>query len=356
MFGRHCLKMRVLRLNACKPSRNHCFVLGVLFGLLATIYIPEAASNRRQSQPAAQCPPASSLPAHSPAASAHGLPARPDADFEPHLNLDAKPMAARKTAKNIVRPRYYTSELGIREKLFVGVLTAQDRIDTLATAFNRTAAHLVDKIKFFINADSVRANFRLKNIVGFTDTRDNLRPFHVLKYIADNYLNDYDYFLLATDDVYVDVRRLLDRLRHLSVSFDVYMGEGLRQTRADTESGAGDGDGGGGGAKADALADGRYCDVRSGVLLSSSVIRKIRANLDWCVRSAVTSGHSVNVGRCVLYATQIGGCQERFQVGHPLLCGVCGHCLCVCVFGYKHLTRLTFGTHASAFNIRQFQS
>lgn len=308
--------MRLLRLNTCKPSRNHCFVLGVLFGLLLTIFIPEGAWTTLPSTPHTtghhlsleQCPTrtASSLPAY---ASSQSLPARPDADFEPHLNLDAKPMAAKKTVKNIVRPRYYTSELGIREKLFVGVLTAQDRIDTLATAFNRTAAHLVDKIKFFINADSVRANFRLKNIVGFTDTRDNLRPFHVLKYIADNYLNDYDYFLLATDDVYVDVRRLLERLRHLSVSFDVYMGEGLRQTQADAES-----VGAGGGARADALADGRYCDVRSGVLLSSSVIRKIRANLDWCVRSAVTSGHSLNVGRCVLYATQIGGCQERFQV------------------------------------------
>lgn len=287
--------MRLPRLKQCKPSRNHCFVLGVLCGLLLTLFIPQDA----WTIVAKECPIA--------AAALHngGPNAVPGPEaFEPHLNLVNKPMSAKKLVKNIVRPRYYSSELGIREKVFVGVLTAQDRIDTLATAFNRTVAHLVDKIKFFINADNVRTNFRLKNIVGFTDTRDNLRPFHVLKYIADNYLNDYDYFVLATDDVYVDARRLVDQLRHLSVSFDVYLGRRMADSEADEPA-----DGGAAPRRRQP-----FCDLRAGIVMSSSVIRKIRANLDWCVRSAVSSGHSVNVGRCVGYATQIDGCQQSFQV------------------------------------------
>lgn len=326
--NRRCLKIRMafrlkVMLLCCKPSRNHCFVIGVVLGLLIAICLPDektAALARTSSRTTLEqhdadsshisvgCPQHRQQSSASPAASA---------DFEPHLNLAAKPMAAKKTAKNIIRPRYYTSELGIREKLFLGVFTAQDRIDTLATAVNRTAAHLVDKIKFFINADNVRANFGLKNIVGFTDTRANLRPFHVLKYIADNYINDYDYFVLITDEVYADVRRLLAGLQHLSVSFDVYMGRGVRFDTAEQRNQHWDADGAGGNEemrRRAALGDGRYCDMEAGVVLSSSVIRKIRANLDWCVRSAVTSGHSLNVGRCVLYSTQVGACQERFQV------------------------------------------
>lgn len=280
--------MRLARLKKCKPTRNHCFVLGVLFGLVLTLFIPEDAWTIATKE----CPKA---------AAALQRPTDPGPEaFEPHLNLVNKPMSAKKLVKNIVRPRYYSSELGIREKLFVGVLTAQDRIDTLATAFNRTAAHLVDKIKFFINADNVRTNFRLKNIVGFTDNRENLRPFHVLKYIADNYLNDYDYFLLTTDDVYVDARRLVDQLQHLSISFDVYLGRSLMDSEAEDEEGRSRRE--------------PYCDLRAGIVMSSSVIRKIRANLDWCVRSAVSSGHSVNIGRCVGYSTQVGGCQQSFQV------------------------------------------
>lgn len=124
----------------------------------------------------------------------------------------------------MIRPRYYSSELGIREKLFIGVMTSQEHINTYATAFNRTIAHLVNKIKFFIYADSVKTNYKLKNIVGFTDTHENRRPFHVIKYIADNYLKEYDYFLLVPDNVYVDARKLKKLLYHMSITFDLYMG------------------------------------------------------------------------------------------------------------------------------------
>ncbi|KAL7744560.1 hypothetical protein ACLKA6_017077 [Drosophila palustris] len=238
--------------------------------------------------------------------------------------------------KNVLRPRYYSSELGIKEKIFIGVLTSQENINSFATAFNRTTAHLVNKIKFFINADSVKTNYQLKNIVGFTDTRESRRPFHVIKYIADNYIDDYDYFLLVPDNVYVDARKLNSLLYHMSITFDLYMG-GIRV-------GAGNGNGGGeegagavgGGGVGDALSaaddddddnnnndsndsdaaglsDRNYCALEAGILLSSSVIRKMRNNLERCVRIGITSDHSVNIGRCVKYASRVSGCQDTFQ-------------------------------------------
>lgn len=295
--------MRLHRLKQCKLARNHYFLLGVLLGIVLTQFIPEDAWTIAINE----CSKAAVI-------KWNGQQTIPVSDvFEPHLNLVNKPMSAKKLAKNIVRPRYYSSELGIREKLFVGVISSQDRVDTLATAFNRTSTHLVDKIKFFINADNVRTNFRLKNIVGFTDTRENLRPFHVLKYIADNYLNDYDYFLLTTDNVYVNARRLVETLTHLSIAFDVYMG---RSVDADGQEEPGTSEQRNSGSKK------QFCDLESGIVLSSSVIRKIRANLDWCVRSAVTNVHSLNVGRCVLYSTQIRGCQQSYQVSSFDLFGV----------------------------------
>lgn len=286
-----------MRLKQFSLSRNHYFVVGLLFGLILTFLIPEDAWTIT----ADECGPdtaaaAAKLGEHSPATGT-----RID-ELEPHINLVNKPMAAKKVVKNIVRPRYYSSELGIREKLFVGVMTSQENIGSLATAFNKTAAHLVNKIKFFINADNViKSNFVLKNIVGFTDTRENLRPFHVLKYIADNYLNDYDYFLLVTDQIYVDARRLVEQLYHISISFDVYMGRPIEPDELHTDEQI-------------SLADRDYCDLNSGIILSSSVIRKIRTNLDWCVRNAVTSFHSLNIGKCVKYSSKITGCQQSFQV------------------------------------------
>lgn len=220
-------------------------------------------------------------------------------DFEPQINLAQKPMSARKGTKNIIRPRYYSSELGIREKLFIGVMSQPDQIDTLATAFNKTSAHLVNKIKFFINADNVKSTFRLKNIVGFTDTRDALRPFHILKYIADNYLDDYDYFLITPDSSYLDSRSIKEKLSHVSISFDIYMGTPSGDSVLDSQS--------------KETQVGSVCLLESGIILSSSVIRKIRSNLDWCVRNANSKFHSLNIGRCVKYSTKLEACQQTWQ-------------------------------------------
>lgn len=286
-------------LNAMfKISRLFCgkhrsFYIYFAIGLCVALYWPENASDRcdlglsgRSSDfvdPVAM--PAN--PQHDPL---------PDNDFEPQLNLAQKPMAAKKEQKSFVRPRYYSSELGIREKLFVGCLSQQDHIETLATAFNRTSAHLVNKIKFFINADNVKSTFQLKNIVGFTDTRENLRPFHVLKYIADNYLDDFDYFLLVPDTTYLDSRALRQNVAKISISFDIYLGTASVDPLAVNRS-----------------ATGGYCDLSSGIVFSSSVIRKIRANLDWCVREAKSTSHSENIGRCVKYSTKIDACQSSWQ-------------------------------------------
>lgn len=277
---------KIVRIKKCKLSRNHYFIVGVVFGLSLTLFIPEDAWTIAQEE----CPEA--------VAAAARFDSKISEDFEPRLNLFNKPMTAKKLVKNIIRPRYYSSELGIREKLFVGVMTSQENIDSLATAFNKTTAHLVNKIKYFINADNVKSNFKLKNIVGFTDTRENLRPFHVLKYIVDNYVNDFDYFLLTTDEIYVDARRLIEQLNHISISFDVYMGK-----KVDIEPGT-----------ESLFQEKEYCDISSAIILSSSVIRKIRANLDWCVRNAITNFHSLNIGKCILYSTKITGCQQSFQV------------------------------------------
>uniref|UniRef100_A0A1S4KFX2 Hexosyltransferase n=1 Tax=Culex quinquefasciatus TaxID=7176 RepID=A0A1S4KFX2_CULQU len=272
----------------CNISRNQYFLVGLLIGFLYSYYMPQDLT-----EIVTECPEATERE--------HLLAedAKYGSEFEPQLNLEQKPMTARKQVKNIVRPRYYYTELGIREKLFVGVMTTQENIDSLATAINRTSAHLVNKIKFFINADNVKANFKLKNIVGFTDTRENLRPFHVLKYIADNYLDDYDYFLLVSDTGYVNARQLRETLSHISISFDVYMGT-PHGTTFDEED-------------PDRPSDAQYCDLHAGIVLSSSVIRKIRANLDWCVRNSVSNQHNLNIGRCVKYSSKIDSCQTSWQ-------------------------------------------
>ncbi|XP_050083996.1 chondroitin sulfate synthase 2 [Anopheles aquasalis] len=283
-------------------GRNHCLLLGFICGFLFSYYSPQD-----YTESVTECP---EVTEHT--NKLNGLVDGHGAEFEPQLNLEQKPMIAKKVVKNIVRPRYYYTELGIREKLFLGVLTTTENIDSLATAINRTAAHLVNKIKFFIHAESMKSNFQLKNIVGFTDTRENLRPFHMLKFLADNYLDEYDYFLLVTDTTYVNARMLRNRLEHLSVTMDVYMGRPLADTAAEGVGGPVEGQGTDDESPGTG-STGRYCDLNAGIILSSGVIRKVRANLDWCVRNALGDDHSNNIGKCVRYSAKLNGCHDRWQ-------------------------------------------
>lgn len=147
-------------------------------------------------------------------------------EYEPHINLAGKPQRAQKIPQTLLRPRYYSTELGIREKLFVGILANPASVDGLAVAVNKTVTHWVDKTIFFVDtASGPKLNvplMKIPGIVGFTDTRSILKPFHMVKYIADNYLDEYEFFMLIKDNTYLNADKLMDLVKQVSVSEDVY--------------------------------------------------------------------------------------------------------------------------------------
>lgn len=270
---------KICRLRSSQLSANQYFIISLVCGFLISFYWPD--KYIQESDCSQQSDSSSFKDEYS----------QLNEDFEPQLNLAQKPMIAKKQVKSIVRPRYFSTELNVRaDRLFLGVLTTQENIDSLATAVNKTTAHLVNKIKFFIHAENVQTNFKLKNIVGFTDTRESYRPFHVLKYIGDNYVEDYDFFFLIEDSVYLNAKKLMDQINHISMSFDVYMGTKIE----DRDEG--------------------FCDLKAGILLSSSVVKKVQRKLDACVRGAEGNEHSFNIGKCIKISTSdISECQDSFQ-------------------------------------------
>lgn len=211
---------------------------------------------------------------------------RNDEDYEPEIKINTN-RRSKDQVVNIQRPRYYSTELGIRDKLFIGILTKEENINSQATALNKTIAHLANQIKFFITANVVKDNLTLSNVVGFTDTREMLKPFHLLKYVSDNYLEDFDYFFIISDVAFINGRRLLEIVNKISVSEDVYMGV------------LGEG-------------DSQYCDLDAGILISNSVLKKVHENLDWCVRNSYSPQHFENIGRCVMHSTSLK-CKDQIQ-------------------------------------------
>lgn len=144
----------------------------------------------------------------------------------PKINTITRPFKAQKSPQKLLRPRYFSTELGIRKKLFVAVLTTQQTINTRGIVVNKTTSHLVDKLTFFIDAPGTQklnvSYLKLPGIVGFIDTRVILKPFHVLKYIKDNYIENYDFFFIVNDSAYIKARKLNEIVQKISISQDVY--------------------------------------------------------------------------------------------------------------------------------------
>lgn len=141
----------------------------------------------------------------------------------------------------IVRPRYLSTELGIKEKLFISVLTDARSIETRGVAVNKTMNHLVQKLTFFMNGHASALPQGLP-IVSFSNNRSHMVPFHAIKYIADHYLNAYDWFYFFTDSTYVRGDSLTEFVQHISIAQNLMIGkptetENDRVSTCDLEAG-----------------------------------------------------------------------------------------------------------------------
>lgn len=151
-----------------------------------------------------------------------------EGDFEPRLVLQnyTKEEAGKSSKpEKLLRPRYYATELGIREKLLVAVVSSKETVNSYGVFVNRTLSHYVDKLIFFIDGIGTQKLGLNIPIVGFKDEKPLIKVFRILSYLNENYLNEFDYFFLVTDRTYVHGRRLMRMVQRLSISQAVHMGQ-----------------------------------------------------------------------------------------------------------------------------------
>lgn len=127
-------------------------------------------------------------------------------------------------------------------------------------------------------------------IVALRNVDDSYPPqkksFMMLKYMHDHYLDKYEWFMRADDDVYIKSEKLESFLRSLNSSEAIFLGQ--------TGMGARDELG------KLALEPGEnFCMGGPGVIMSREVLRRMVPHIRECLQEMYTTHEDVEVGRCV---------------------------------------------------------
>ncbi|XP_041057755.1 chondroitin sulfate synthase 2-like [Carcharodon carcharias] len=214
-------------------------------------------------------------------------------EFEPRI-VPYKAASVKNPGKKTVRSRYISTELGIREGLFVAVLTSKTTLNTLAVAVNRTIGHHIDKVLYFTGTRSRKIPHGMY-IVTHGDERPIWNMYQTVKYIFEHYSGEYDWFYFIQDNSYTESDRIKGLVNHLSINTDLYMGRPEEFIGGDTE--------------------GHYCHGGFGYLLSRSLMIKLQPHLESCRNDILSARPDEWLGRCIIDYVSVS-CVSQYEGLH----------------------------------------
>ncbi|ELK24185.1 Chondroitin sulfate synthase 1 [Myotis davidii] len=168
-------------------------------------------------------------------------------------------------------------------------MTAQKYLQTRAVAVYRTWSKTIPGRVEFFSSEGSDTSIPIP-IVPLRGVDDSYPPqkksFMMLKYMHDHYLDQYEWFMRADDDVYIKGDRLESFLRSLNSSEPLFLGQtGLGTTEEMGKL---------------ALEPGEnFCMGGPGVIMSREVLRRMVPHIGKCLREMYTTHEDVEVGRCV---------------------------------------------------------
>lgn len=201
------------------------------------------------------------------------------------------------------RPKTAKEELTMREPLYIGVVTANSYLKTRATAVNQTWGQFAPKIEFFCREGEKKHNLPIVSLPGVDDTYPpQKKVYHMLRYMHDHYINQFNWFMRADDDSYIRIPELLEFLSALDPSEDLYIGSPGMGRQEDLD-------------RVKLLSHERYCMGGPGVIFSRALLIKLAPHLEDCLENEVVSyNEDVEVGRCVSRRLQVQ-CTWAYEVG-----------------------------------------
>lgn len=189
------------------------------------------------------------------------------------------------------RPVNLSMELTVSKGfILIAVMTADHLLALRAKTIHKTwGRNLTDvRILFFCGETrNTTVDFTVVNLPGVDDSYPPQRKsFLMLKYIHDNFIDDFYWFIRSDDDVYIRPDPLTTLLRTFDSSEDVLIGQsGVGKVNERGKLGLAEGD--------------NFCLGGPGVVMSQSVLRKVAPYLLICLNETASFHEDVEVGRCI---------------------------------------------------------
>ncbi len=173
--------------------------------------------------------------------------------------------------------------------VFVGIMTAQKYLDTRAKSVYETWGRaLPGKMSFFSGSGSSSAyDIPLVSLPGVDDSYPpQKKSFMMLKFMADNYLDKFEWFVRADDDVYIKSDKLELLLRSLDSSKIYFIGQPGSGTPEEI------------GLLSMEYGE-NFCMGGPGMIMSRATLRLILPHIKDCLKNLYTTHEDVEIGRCV---------------------------------------------------------
>jgi chondroitin sulfate synthase len=197
-------------------------------------------------------------------------------------------MSNKTTSGNYTSNLFTTVEPG-KDLVIIGVMTAKKYLDTRAKAIYDTwAPHIPGKLFFFTseNSESVYP-IPFVSLPGVDDSYPpQKKSFLMFKFMHDNYLDKFEWFMRVDDDVYLKPDRIEQFLRSINSSQRQFIGQ--PGTGNKEEFGL-----------LSLEADENFCMGGPGIMMTKATLKLFTPHIKYCLKNLYSTHEDVEVGRCV---------------------------------------------------------
>ncbi|XP_055384822.1 chondroitin sulfate synthase 1 [Condylostylus longicornis] len=172
--------------------------------------------------------------------------------------------------------------------VFVGVMTAKNFLNGRAKAvFDTWGKEVPGRIAFFSSEGSYSSSIPVIDLKNVDDRYPpQKKSFMMLYYMYEHFIDKFEWFIRADDDVYMDVSNLEEFLRSIDSSKPQFIGQAGKGNNEEF-------------GLLSLEFDENFCMGGPGVILSRETLRRVAPHIPACLKNLYSTHEDVEIGRCV---------------------------------------------------------